>query len=1005
MDASSQGSHYDAHYYLTGCGRDYHRDDYWLKFFGDIARRIVQDLRPRTVLDAGCAMGYLVECLRQQGVEAWGVDISDYAISQVHPSVRPYCRVGSIAEPFERHYDLITCVEVLEHMPPAEGLRALENFCRHSDDVLFSSTPLDYKEATHYNVQPTEYWVEQFARYGFYRDVDFDSRFLTPWSLRFRRGREPVGRTLAAYQRRLWQLQQENEACRQLLVEERAELARRLAQINEVAGLVPSLRKQVAEGHAQLQEARARSARLEAHAAALLPQVPYRADLPPGQGRAPFLGARTELVPWLPFRQVGVDLGGPLHAMLWQFAPGGGHVTFRVDLAPGRYHVTGRGVAAESATLHLSARGGPRAQVGPLGPRPHQFTMTLDLATRTRELVLWSAPDSGPAWVVGLGLSMELAEPTPVRLRRNLAAWARQHGPTRLLGRAAKRILRSPLVQSLRRATGLVRTPPAPPPAAPPDPYPAWREERLRARRTLYAATPRPGLFSLLTTVWDTPLRYLEPLAQSVLGQRDYPCFEWVVLDNGSTNPETLQFLARLVAQPQVRLQRVEKNLGIVGGMRNCLDRATGRYVVPVDSDDLLTPDCLEILAWHVERHGHPALLYSDEDLLAEDRFTNPYLKPGWDPVLFLNHCYIAHLGAVDRRLAVELDAYGNAGANGSHDWDTFMRLLLAGHQPVHVPEVLYSWRMHAGSCAGNMASKSYVGDSHRHVLGKFLAAQAHPERYQVAPSPLLPGGVDWYYRRTRTDPRPLLTVVLSTDPDKVDAEELRQATGYPCHRVEAISLGDGLADLARHARGAAAEGGLVHLVLDGVRMQGDEWPWEALTLTELHPDVAMVGGRVLSAANTVVTAGEYFGSGGDCGCPDAGRSSADPGYFAHVWKQRSVSAASTMLAVADAVFLVDFLEHGGHPRLSLPFLGAWAGAYAARKGKRVVYSPHMTGTLAAPVDWNGLVRPEERAAFVQANRDLLPERRYFSRHLSLDPARPYGLVSPAEAGPRREAA
>ncbi len=218
---------YDAHYFATGCGRPYQRDEEWLRFFGSVADRIMRDIRPCTVLDVGCAMGFLVEALRQRGAEAFGVDVSEYAIQNVHPAIQPYCWLGSVTEPFPQRYDLIVCVEVLEHLPHREAEQAVENLCRHSDDVLFSSTPLDYKEATHFNVQSPEYWAELFARQGFFRDVDFDASFITPWAARFRKTREPVARVVAAYERRFWQLWQENQARRELSIEQRNELAKK----------------------------------------------------------------------------------------------------------------------------------------------------------------------------------------------------------------------------------------------------------------------------------------------------------------------------------------------------------------------------------------------------------------------------------------------------------------------------------------------------------------------------------------------------------------------------------------------------------------------------------------------------------------------------------------------------------------------------------------------------------------------------------------------------------
>ena len=65
---------FDAYYFAHSCGRPYVRDDHWLTFFNTIAEQISTRLQPTSVLDAGCAMGFLVEKLREHGVEAFGID-------------------------------------------------------------------------------------------------------------------------------------------------------------------------------------------------------------------------------------------------------------------------------------------------------------------------------------------------------------------------------------------------------------------------------------------------------------------------------------------------------------------------------------------------------------------------------------------------------------------------------------------------------------------------------------------------------------------------------------------------------------------------------------------------------------------------------------------------------------------------------------------------------------------------------------------------------------------
>lgn len=237
---------YDAGYYAHGCGRPYQRDAVWLGFFGGVADRIVEGIRPGSVMDAGCALGFLVETLRDRGVDAWGVDISAYAIDAAFEAIRPYVRVASVTVPFGRRFDLVTCIEVVEHMPPAEAAAAIANLCAHADDVLFSSSPYDHRELTHHNVQPPAYWAELFARHGFYRDVDFDASFLTPWAVRYRKSQpvaaDPVfGRVVAGYERALWRLDQAADGRRQVAIEQRGELMAKDRELEDLRGRLERL--------------------------------------------------------------------------------------------------------------------------------------------------------------------------------------------------------------------------------------------------------------------------------------------------------------------------------------------------------------------------------------------------------------------------------------------------------------------------------------------------------------------------------------------------------------------------------------------------------------------------------------------------------------------------------------------------------------------------------------------------------------------------------------------
>jgi SAM-dependent methyltransferase len=254
---------FDAYYFSHGCGTPYRRDEHWTRFFGAIADHIVSGIQPRRVLDAGCALGLLVEALRDRGVDAEGIDLSSYAIANVHEPIKPFCRHGSIADDLPARYDLIVSIEVVEHMTARDGEAAIANFCRHTDDVLFSSSPLDHRETSHVNVQPTDYWAELFARHGFYRDVDYDASFVTPWAVRFRRSSEPVARIVRNYERRFWVLNYERNETRTFSMQLQNQLAAALDKASAAEAQVAQVRAEVERVKEAVVQARATIALME----------------------------------------------------------------------------------------------------------------------------------------------------------------------------------------------------------------------------------------------------------------------------------------------------------------------------------------------------------------------------------------------------------------------------------------------------------------------------------------------------------------------------------------------------------------------------------------------------------------------------------------------------------------------------------------------------------------------------------------------------------------------
>lgn len=210
----------------------YDDNEHWQGFFDGVAAAIVAQLNPRTVLDAGCAKGFLVAALRERGVDAVGFDLSEFAISDAPASARPHVRVGSLTEPIEGTYDLVTCIEVIEHLDPADGHTAVANLAAASDRLLLSTTPSERDEPTHVNIQPPERWSQMLAAHGMFRDFHHDPSYLSPWAVLYRRGDPTLTDLVMDYDRAWSELRVETLEQRKAILEMQEQLEVLHAQIN-----------------------------------------------------------------------------------------------------------------------------------------------------------------------------------------------------------------------------------------------------------------------------------------------------------------------------------------------------------------------------------------------------------------------------------------------------------------------------------------------------------------------------------------------------------------------------------------------------------------------------------------------------------------------------------------------------------------------------------------------------------------------------------------------------
>jgi glycosyltransferase involved in cell wall biosynthesis len=269
---------------------------------------------------------------------------------------------------------------------------------------------------------------------------------------------------------------------------------------------------------------------------------------------------------------------------------------------------------------------------------------------------------------------------------------------------------------------------------------------------------PRPR-FSILTPVHETPAEILEAMLRSVRRQR---CADWqlCLVDDASREPHVGAILARAQSHdPRVRVRRRESNGGIVAASNDALEMADGEFVVLLDHDDELHRNALSFVEEALRANPEADYLYTDEDKIdAAGHHSGPFFKPDWSPERMRTQMYTCHLSVLRRSLVEEVGGF-DPELEGSQDWDLVLKVTERAREVLHVPKVLYHWRMLETSAAGGgEAAKPWAFEA-----GK-RAVQAHCERIglpaRVERDPADPGV---YHLEPTLERRPSVSIVIPT--------------------------------------------------------------------------------------------------------------------------------------------------------------------------------------------------------------------------------------------------
>jgi len=86
--------------------------------------------------------------------------------------------------------------------------------------------------------------------------------------------------------------------------------------------------------------------------------------------------------------------------------------------------------------------------------------------------------------------------------------------------------------------------------------------------------------------------QFLDDCICSVLAQ-SYQNFEIIVVDDGTTDEAEMAFFRHL-SYPKTHVVR-QDNKGLAGARNFGIENARGEYILPLDADDEITPDFLEL--------------------------------------------------------------------------------------------------------------------------------------------------------------------------------------------------------------------------------------------------------------------------------------------------------------------------------------------------------------------------------------------------------------------------
>lgn len=485
------------------------------------------------------------------------------------------------------------------------------------------------------------------------------------------------------------------------------------------------------------------------------------------------------------------------------------------------------------------------------------------------------------------------------------------------------------------------------------------KKELNRQRKEQFVYEP---LFSIVVPLYKTPLPYLEDLIWSIQAQT-YEKWK-LYLSDGSGKESSLKEVLRNYARKEKRIHIIENDcrLNISDNTNRALEQVDGGYVVFVDHDDTLAPDALYECVKVLNREPDVEVIYTDSDKLSENgkRYSEPCFKPDFNMELLRCQNYICHLTVIQKRFLDKV-GYLNSDYSGVQDYDHILRCVERTNRIVHIPKILYHWRMCLGSVAVDTDNKPYTYELFQKIL------REHYDRMgiQAEVKAVFPGVVRTVYQLPY---EPLVSVIIANKDHREDlmrcVESLEQESEYKNLEIlivennsvseEIVTYYDQVqrqydnvrvlryekefnyADIQNYAA-VRAKGD--HLLL----LNNDTWLERPESIREMlgycmRDDVGIVGAKLLYPDDTIQHAGVIVGLGGVADHAFVGMDREDPGYCCRaICAQEYSAVTAACLMVKKTVFM----EVGGmDTELKIAFNDVDFCLRVKEAGYKIIYNP-----------------------------------------------------------------